>query len=466
LVRLLGCTVHEGFSSANSASPSAVTLDRSTEKGTSAKELPAQAGAWIDTAVTYLGETHEVLVYLPATYPLQAPHPVVYLLHGHGQSPSWWKRSDVQGQADTNNLVLVAVEGDTGDIIASWYSRQADLPWPDGPDWGVSFYEWFFEGVLPWVESTYDVRTDPGGRAIAGFSMGGKGALSLAGYRPDLFSAAAAIAGVMDLRDYSAWFEISDVYGPLAGNEIVYASDSPVYLAPNLKGLSVTLLHGAEDGLVSREQSRKMSRALADLGYPHRWEEIPGQDHEPVSTYEITRTFERIAEALEAPYNPPTAWRYRFADDRMRQVYGTTITKTDLLTWTEVMSVTSLGFDADSGDAFSIATASLYAPLSPHTVTVDDLSREMGTVRVVTATHDGRLLLSLPAGRFRVTIDAVDRPERESAPSSSRWVALPDLVPTIVSDHIRQAGQVSGPVLWGICVRTLCIVIGPDPPAE
>jgi len=394
----------------------------------------ALAGDWTYTSVTYLSETHEVSVYLPVDYPTDAPYPVVYLLHGHGMILGMWERSDVKDQADQNGLVLVAVEGDDADIIASWYSRQAELPWPSGPDWKVSFYDWFFQGVLPWVESTYDVRADPGGRAIVGFSMGGKGALSLACHRPDLFSAAAGIAGVMDLRDYSTVFEIPDVYGPLVGNEMVYAADSPFDLAPNLKGVSLTLLHGAEDRLVDREQSRKMSQALDDLGYPHLWEELPGQDHEPVSTYEITRTLEQVSAALNTPYSPPAAWRYRFADDTIRQVYDTTLTKTDPLTWTEVMSMTTTGFEVVSGDAFSLTTAPQYTPLTGYVVTATDLSEGGSMIKQVIADEDGRLSLSLPAGRHRIAISAANLLERiflpvifKAAPESGSLAGLCDL---------------------------------------
>jgi S-formylglutathione hydrolase FrmB len=376
-----------------------------------------QDGRWVESRLTYLDETHDVNIYLPQGYPAAAPYPVVYLLHGQGNTeyPEKWQQADVESQADHYDLVLVAVEGDDDDIVASWYSRQRDLPWPNGFDWRISFYDWFFEGVLPWVESKYDVRTDSGGRAIAGFSMGGKGALSLAGHRPDLFVAAAGIAGVMDLRDYADLYEVSDVYGPLAENEIGYAADSPLELAPNLKGLSITLLHGAEDThVVHYEQSQRMSQVLNNLGYPHLWEKIPGQGHEPVSTYEITRTFESLAAAFEGPYSPPEVWHYRFANDTSRQVYDTTLTKTDPLTWTEIISVTKSGFETASGDAFDLTTAPVYTSQTEHIITITSLSDGTGIVSQVFADADGRLSFPLLAGRHRITITSAE--EGESVP--------------------------------------------------
>lgn len=388
-------------------------LAANTTEQANSTDLPlAQASGWVYTDVTYLSETHNVNVYLPVDYPAAAPYPVVYLLHGLWMHPEMWERPDLEQEADSRGMVLGAVEGDDTDIISSWYSRQSDLPWPDGPDWRVSFYDWFFQGVLPWVEANYSVRTDPGGRAIVGFSMGGKGALSLAGHRPNLFTAVADFAGVIDLRDFSTRFEISQVYGPLTGHELQYAADSPIELAPNLKGLSITLLHGADDTeWVHYEQSRRMSQRLDDLGYPHLWEEIPGLEHD-VSTYEITRTFQRLTAAFDASYNPPVAWRYRFADDTTRQVYSTTLTKTNPLTWTEVMSITASGFDTVSGDAFSLTTAALYTPLANYAVIVTNLLEGGEKVTLVTADGNGRLSLGLPAGHHRTAISAADLTER------------------------------------------------------
>ncbi|NUM46247.1 MAG: prolyl oligopeptidase family serine peptidase [Anaerolineales bacterium] len=259
----------------------------------------AQAGSWVYTSVTYQGETHAVNVYRPSGYPNDAPYPVVYLLHGWGGTPTVWPNEYpiLAEQADTYGVLIVAVEGDNSNIPPSWYSPRAQIPWPDGEFWRISFYDWFFRGVLPWVAANYAIRTDPGGRAIAGFSMGGKGAMSLAGHRPDLFVAAAEWGGVMDLRDYSTNFDIQYVYGPIASQTLSYAADSPIELAANLKGLSITLLHGAEDTYVHYQQSRTMRDKLSTLGYTYLWEEIPNLAH-VVNNYEITRTLQRFDAAF------------------------------------------------------------------------------------------------------------------------------------------------------------------------
>ena len=377
--------------------------DAPSAETTPVAEAEVAGSGWDSASVTFQGERHEVLIYRPAGYPDAAPYPVVYLLHGWGMRPEMWQRASVEQQADAAATLVVAVEGDDWDIAPSWYSRQTQLPWPAGADWRVAFYDWFFAGAVPWVEATYPTRRDAGGRAIAGFSMGGKGAVSLAGHRPDLFCAVAEFGGVMDLRDYSADFEIPAVYGPLGENELRYAADSPVELAPNLKGLSITLLHGAEDFYVHFEQSRKMHQALNDLGYAHVWQELPGLGHE-VSAAEIALAFARFAASFQAPYHPPVAWRYRFADARSRQIYDTTLTKTDPLTWTEVLDMTPQGLTGFSGDAFQITTPPWYTPLASYQIALTGRSGAAAPPRIVLADGQGRLTMALPAGRWQVSI--------------------------------------------------------------
>jgi S-formylglutathione hydrolase FrmB len=440
-----------------------------------ATAAPIDAG-WDDTSVTFQGERHEVLIYRPAGYPDAAPYPVVYLLHGHGESPASWRRPDVEQQADTYRVLVVAVEGDNPAIMPSWYSRQTQLPWPAGADWRVAFYDWFFAGAVPWVEATYPTRRDAGGRAIAGFSMGGKGAVSLAGHRPDLFCAVASFGGVMDLRDYSTALpeiDVARVYGPLDQYAIRYAADSPVELAPNLKGLNLTILHGAEDTLIDKQQSRKMHQALNDLGYAHVWQELPGLGHE-VSAAEIALAFARFAASFQAPYHPPVAWRYRFADARSRQIYDTTLTKTDPLTWTEVLDMTPQGLTGFSGDAFQITTPPWYTPLASYQIALTGRSGAAAPPRIVLADGQGRLTMALPAGRWQVSIapqPATPTPAALPAPTDApmpRAVTGPaatsaPAAPTSqaeMSATLGSGGELQRRLLWGLVACGSLVLIG------
>jgi S-formylglutathione hydrolase FrmB len=54
--------------------------------------------------------------------------------------------------------------------------------------------------LVPWIDATYRTIAARRGRAIAGVSMGGYGALSYAARHPDTFAAAASFSGALGAR--------------------------------------------------------------------------------------------------------------------------------------------------------------------------------------------------------------------------------------------------------------------------
>ncbi len=376
-------------------------------------------GSWESWTVEWGGEAHEVRVYRPAGFPAHRPYPVVYLLAGWAMGLGMWERPDLQQAADAAQVILVALKGED-EGVPSYYSIYAGLPWPGGSVWRVSFHDWFFQGVLPWVESRYPVRRDPGGRALVGFSMGGKGAFSLAAHHPDQFAAAISISGVLDLTLHDSE-ALRAVYGSKGADPLRYAADNPTELAPNLKGLMLMIFHGAADPEVSAVHGRRMHEVLQALGNPHYWEEIPGLGHE-VSPGEITRIFETLREVFRAPRRPPDRWSYRFTMARIRTVYGMRIIKTDPATWTELREVTPEGFEVHSGDAITMITPPWYSPGIPLRVQIQDEESGVLTSERQMSAPGGRLRLTLPAGRWRIAI-AVSRPassETFGTPSGDR----------------------------------------------
>ncbi|GEM_PF-1298281 len=369
-----------------------------------AQELPG--GQWESWTVSWRGEAHEVRVYRPAGFPTHRPYPVVYLLSGWAMGLGMWERPDLQQAADATHILLVALQGED-DGVPSYYSIYSGLPWPGGSAWQVSFYDWFFQGVIPWVESRYPVRRDPGGRALVGFSMGGKGAFSLAAHRPDQFAAAVSIGGVLDLTLHDSE-ALRAVYGPKGADPLRYAADNPLELAPNLKGLALFIFHGAADPEVNPAHGRRMHETLQALGYPHRWEEIPGLGHE-VSSAQIAQIFEALRGIFQTPYRPPDRWSYRFAMARTRTVYGMRVMKTDPATWTELWDVTPAGWEVRSGDPINLITPPWYSSRAQLWVQLwNGGSGILGSERRMTA-PGGRLRLTLPAGHWRITVGASPR---------------------------------------------------------
>jgi len=135
----------------------------------------------------------KVRVLLPEGYDAlgSTRYPVLYLLHGAGDSyATWVENTDVVAfSADLPVIIVMPDGGDSPD--SGWYSD-----WVDGSrDW-ESFH---IDVLIDYVDATFLTLGD-GHRAVAGLSMGGFGAMSYAGRHPDLFEAAASFSGAVDTR--------------------------------------------------------------------------------------------------------------------------------------------------------------------------------------------------------------------------------------------------------------------------
>jgi len=137
------------------------------------------------------GGNSEFLVYTPPGYdPHAAPYPVLYLLHGYGETASSWT---LEGHA---NVILdnLLSEGRARPMLVVMPFGYGDMSvLPDNWDAKIAENNSLFgrvlaEEVIPAVESAYHVARDRRSRAIAGLSMGGLQSLEIGFNRPDLFA--------------------------------------------------------------------------------------------------------------------------------------------------------------------------------------------------------------------------------------------------------------------------------------
>lgn len=135
-------------------------------------------------------------VFLPPDYPRGAPYPVVYFLHDIlGDSRVLWRHgvttalAAAMGAGALPAVVVVAPDGGKG-----YWSDFHARPRP--------YETWLTGNLRRAVERDFAVRSDRGGRAIAGVSMGGFGAVKAALRRPDLYCRAASISGVLFPNDW------------------------------------------------------------------------------------------------------------------------------------------------------------------------------------------------------------------------------------------------------------------------
>ena len=141
-----------------------------------------------------LGGTMDVILYQPDGVAPPEGWPVLYLLHGHdGNAHSWPDLGDIQATLDRMIAAgtlrpLLAVMPDAGN---SWYVDSKALGGPG------DFETALVRDLPEWVEANFPVRGDRAGRAIAGLSMGGFGALRLALAYPERYAVAASLSGAL-----------------------------------------------------------------------------------------------------------------------------------------------------------------------------------------------------------------------------------------------------------------------------
>ena len=154
------------------------------------------------------------IVILPEDYGERSDYPAIYLLHGHGSNSGGWLsiRPDLPEVASREQVVFVCPDGAT-----SWY-------W-DSPVDSTQRYETFVSQELPaYIDSHYKTRAEAAGRAITGFSMGGHGGLWLGIRHPDVFGAAGATSGGVDIRPFPRSWHMADNLGAYADNPDVWDS--------------------------------------------------------------------------------------------------------------------------------------------------------------------------------------------------------------------------------------------------
>ena len=131
-----------------------------------------------------LGRSWTYSVYLPESYESSGlEYPVLYLLHGSGGDETSWN----EGVAVIDTLIE---EGTVPPLIA--VAPASDRSW-----WTDSiepFETATIQDLIPEIDSKYRTIKAREGRGIAGFSMGGYGALRYALVYPDIFGAATVLS--------------------------------------------------------------------------------------------------------------------------------------------------------------------------------------------------------------------------------------------------------------------------------
>lgn len=210
-------------------------------------------------------------VILPSAYSDPARRfPILYLLHGlYGDRTNW---ADLTKLSDhVRSLGLIVVMPDAGN---SWYANSFANP-------AGRYDDFILLDLIPEIELGYRTLAVRAGRAIAGLSMGGYGALKFALKHPQMFFFAGSMTGALsaplDLGNEVEEFRegLAQAFGP---PEDPRRSQNDVFsLAEAADPARLPYLYldcGAQDSFLAT--NRRFAALLQSRGIPYEYHELPG----------------------------------------------------------------------------------------------------------------------------------------------------------------------------------------------
>jgi enterochelin esterase family protein len=158
-----------------------------------ARNVPHGAVARVTYRSSVLGKDRRMHVYTPPGYESgKEKYPVLYLLHGAGDSDDSWTSvgranfilDNLIAAKKARPMIIVMPCGHTGPFS---FIMPTARPKDGGPVGNARFEEEFLKDMVPFIEKNYRVQTGRSNRAIAGLSMGGFQTLDIAFSRPKDF---------------------------------------------------------------------------------------------------------------------------------------------------------------------------------------------------------------------------------------------------------------------------------------
>ena len=201
---------------------------------------------------------------------------VLYLLHGWGgHHIDWATRTNVADFAAQYRMIVVMPEGND-----SWYVDSGGV--------ATDKYEsYILRELIPDVDKRFRTIQARYGRAVAGLSMGGYGAIKYGLKFPATFVLAASMSGAFGVTRYAQnelsrpnWEPFVKIFGP-AGSDTRKANDV-FEIARGLTSTRVASLPyfyfdcGTEDSAQHFKPNRELSEIFLEKKIAHEYRELPG----------------------------------------------------------------------------------------------------------------------------------------------------------------------------------------------
>lgn len=235
-----------------------------------AADLAAAQVTFDEVRSVALGRTLPIAIVTPAAPRTDGATPVLFFLHGRGRHHrSLLDAPTARAALLAATCYVVLPQGEDG-----WY---VDSPAQPDARYGV-----YLEEVIAWAERTLPIARGPAGRGIAGWSMGGYGAVRFAQTHPGQFGFVASVIGLLDFPRAETLPEGQNYRVPtnrFTGDPAVWAEMNPVRAVEALRGATLTLVlatRGFErtmnENFLAALSARKVAARVHWLGGGHEFE--------------------------------------------------------------------------------------------------------------------------------------------------------------------------------------------------
>jgi S-formylglutathione hydrolase FrmB len=230
-----------------------------------------------------VGKTLPYNVLLPVDYASPSAgakrYPVLYLLHGlTGHYGNWLDHTRLAEYAAAYHFIIVMPEGNNG-----WYTDSSTV--------ATDKYEtYILRELIPDVAKQFRTVESREGRAVAGLSMGGYGALKFGVKQPELFAFAGSMSGAVSAASWRSEDELQIVpfikqsllqtFG--SADHAVKTSNDLFKLVRELPPERLARLPflyldcGTEDPLHLLAPNRAFADLLVERKIPHEYRQLPG----------------------------------------------------------------------------------------------------------------------------------------------------------------------------------------------
>ena len=213
-----------------------------------------------------LGKHTSANVILPETG--DAPYPVLYLLHGLSDDhTAWCRNTSIERYVSGLPLIVVMPDGGRGFYL-------------DAKE-GFAYETALAKELPDRIERTFNAQTTRNGRAVAGLSMGGYGAIHTALAHPERFCAAASLSGALGFGHFPlGWKGRGDTpeWRRIFGTDHIGGTSDLWHLAQTAQDANtlpaLRFDCGADDHLLA--DNHELKAFLQAQNIPHEYVEYPG----------------------------------------------------------------------------------------------------------------------------------------------------------------------------------------------